>query len=96
VARVIVTPRAVADLRAMIDALGLPPDALRRVQRSLRTLERFPRAGRVLAGRWAGTRFLVGPWSWMVLVYVPDEGDDAVFVVAAHDARSSSAATGPP
>lgn len=95
-ARVVVAPRAVDDLRAMIDGLGLPPDAMRRVQRSLRTVERFPRAGRALSGRWADTRFLVGSWPWMMLIYVHDEEDDAVFVVAAHDARSSSAATGAP
>jgi len=94
VARVIVTPRAVADLRGLVVALGLAPDALRRVQRSLRMLERFPRAGRELTGRWAGTRFLIGPWPWMVLIYVHDEADDAVYVVAVHDGRSSSSATG--
>jgi len=44
--RVIVTPRAVADLRELVTTLALPPDAFRRVQRSLRILERFPRAGR--------------------------------------------------
>ena len=91
--RVIVTPRAVADLGELVDALGLPPGALRRVQRSLRVLERFPLAGRALTGRWEGTRFLIGPWSWMILVYLQDEADDAVYVVAVHDGRSSSAAT---
>ena len=91
--RVIVTPRAVADLGELVDGLGLPPGAPRRVQRSLRMLERFPLAGRALTGRWEGTRFLIGPWSWMILVYLHDEVDDAVYVVAVHDGRSSSAAT---
>lgn len=90
-ARVIVTPRAVADLRYLIDGLGLPGNALARVQRSFRTLERFPLAGRELTGRWAGNRFLIGPW--MILVYVHDADDDAAFVVAVEDGRSSSAAT---
>jgi plasmid stabilization system protein ParE len=93
VARVIVTPRAVADLQGLVDALGLPETTLQRVQRSLRMLERFPRAGRALTGRWQGTRFLIGPWPWMILVYVHDADDDAVFVVAVHDGRSSSSAT---
>jgi plasmid stabilization system protein ParE len=92
--RVVITPRAVADLEALVEGLRLAPDAPRRVQRSLRTLERFPRAGRALTGRWEGTRFLIGPWPWMILVYVSDEADDAVYVVAIHDGRSSSAATG--
>ena len=93
-ARVILTPRALEDLRDLRQGLGLPPDVLDRVRRSLATLERFPLAGRALEGRWAPARFLVGPWPWMLLVHVHDEADDAVYVVAVHDARSSSAATG--
>ena len=92
-ARVVVTPRAVADLRRLVDDLGLPANALVRVQRSLRMLERFPLAGRALTGRWEGTRFVIGPWPWMVLVYVHDSDDDAVYVVAVHDGRSASSAT---
>ena len=92
-ARVVITPRAVADLHALITGLGLPANALMRVQRSLRLLERFPLAGRALTGRWEGTRFVIGPWPWMVLVYVHDSDDDAVYVVAVHDGRSASSAT---
>jgi plasmid stabilization system protein ParE len=92
-ARVIVTPRALEDLRGLIDALGLPPSTLRRMQLSLRILEPFPLAGRALAGQWEGTRFLIGPWPWMILIYFHDEADDAAYVVAVHDGRSSSAAT---
>ena len=91
--RVVVTPRAVADLGELIETLGLRANALRRVQASLRILERFPLAGRALTGAWAGTRFLIGPWPWLILIYVHDEHDDAVYVVAAHDGRGSSAAT---
>jgi hypothetical protein len=93
VPRVIVTPRAVQDLRALMVGLGLTADAPRRVQRSLGILERFPFAGRQLAGRWQGTRFLIGPWPWMILVYVHDEADDAVYVVAIHDGRGGSPAS---
>ena len=91
--RVVLTPRAVADLDALVVGLGLAPGALSRVQRSLRVLERFPRAGRAFTGRWEGMRFLIGPWPWMILVYVHDEGDDVAYVVAVHDGRSGSAAT---
>jgi plasmid stabilization system protein ParE len=93
VARVVATPRAVADLHRLIDDLGLPANALARVQRSLRMLERFPLAGRALTGRWEGTRFAIGPWPWMILVYVHDSDDDAVYVVAVNDGRSASSAT---
>jgi hypothetical protein len=91
--RVVVTPRAVADLAELVETLGLPPNALRRVQTSLRILERFPLAGRALTGAWDGTRFLIGPWPWLVLIYLHDEHNDAVYLVAAHDGRGSSAAT---
>jgi plasmid stabilization system protein ParE len=94
VVRVLVTPRALQDLHELIEALGLPPSTPSRVQRSLRILERFPSAGRALTGRWEGTRFLIGPWPWMILVYLHDEADDAVYVVSIHDGRSSSSATG--
>ena len=92
-ARVVVTPRAVADLRALVQTLGLPANTLERVQRSLRMLERFPLAGRALTGRWEGTRFVIGPWPWMILVYLHDPDDDAVYVVAVHDGRNASSAT---
>jgi hypothetical protein len=59
----------------------------------LRILERFPPAGRALTGRWEDTRFLIGPWPWMIIVYVHDEADDVVYVVAVHDGRSAPSAT---
>jgi plasmid stabilization system protein ParE len=92
-ARVIVTPRALDDLQELIVTLGLPDSTLPRVQRSLRILESFPLAGRALAGRWSGLRFLIGPWPWLILLYVHDAHDDAVHVVAAHDGRSSTSAS---
>src|SRR3954471_22322953 len=91
--RVTVTPRAVADLKHLIQVLGLPDSTLLRVQRSLRILESFPLAGRALTGRWEGVRFLIGPWPWLILLYVHDADDDAVYLVAAHDGRSSTSAT---
>lgn len=49
--------------------------------------------GPELFGRWAGMRFLLGPWRWLVLVYVFLEDEDRVVVVTIQDARSSGAAT---
>ena len=91
--RVIVTPRALADLDDLIEFLALPPTTLKRVQRSLRVLERFPLAGRALGGRWTGLRFMIGPWPWLILIYLVEAEEDTVYVVAAHDGRNSSAAT---
>ena len=55
-------------------------------------LETFPLSGSQLQGRWAPTRFVLGPWPWLILLYDYDESADRVFVVAAHDARSATSA----
>jgi len=92
-AQIIVTPRAQRDLDDAIAALHLPDDAWSRVARSLRALETFPLAGAELRGGWAPTRFVLGPWPWMLLLYRYEESSDRVFVVAMHDARSATSAT---
>jgi len=53
----------------------------------------FPLAGAELEGQWAPTRFVLGPWSWMVLLYHYEESSDRVYLVAMHDARSASSVT---
>jgi hypothetical protein len=35
---------------------------------------------------------VVGPWGWLIVVYVYVEAEDRVVVVAFHDARTSDAA----
>lgn len=90
-AQVVVTPRARRDIDEAISALELPGDSWLRIARSLRVLEAFPLAGPELEGRWAPTRFVLGPWSWMILLYRHDAQSDRVFVVAMHDARSAAA-----
>lgn len=92
-ATIIVTPQARRDVEEAASTLSLPTDVWSRVARSLRVLETFPLAGAELRGRWSPTRFVVGPWSWMVLLYRYEESSDRIFVVAMHDARSASAAT---
>jgi plasmid stabilization system protein ParE len=93
VARVELSAAAVEDLRALIRTHSLPEDATARVVRSLRPLERFPSMGPPLSGRWDGFRFVLGPWRWMLLVYVVLQPDDRVVVVTIQDARSSTAVT---
>ncbi len=92
-ARVALARAAVEDLDGLIRTLSLPADTRARVVRSLRPLERFPLIGPALHGRWEGFRFLLGPWRWLVLVYVVIEPEDRVVVVTVQDARSSTAAT---
>jgi plasmid stabilization system protein ParE len=93
VARIIVTPQARRDVDDAIATLHLPDDAWSRVARSLRVLETFPLAGAELPGRWVPTRFILGPWSWMLLLYRNEESSDRVFVIAMHDARSATSMT---
>ena len=84
---------AVEDRDTLVRTHSLPTDTRTRVARSLRPLERFPRMGPELGGRWEVFRFLLGPWRWMLLIYVFVEPEDRVVVVTIQDARSSSAAT---
>jgi len=94
VATVELTRLAMDELETLIRTHSLPADTKQRVQASLRPLERFPRVGPELSGRYSGLRFLLGPWRWLLLVYTLDEANDRVTVVSVQDARSSGAATG--
>lgn len=92
-ATVVLAPTALEDIDRIVATYTLPLDARARIKASLQPLGRFPRLGVELSGRWEGFRFLVGPWSWMLLVYVFDEDADRVTVVTVQDARSAQAAT---
>jgi mRNA-degrading endonuclease YafQ of YafQ-DinJ toxin-antitoxin module len=93
VAEVRVSEIAAARLERVIQTHSLPPDTRDRVRRSLRIAERFPYAGHELAGEWAGFRFILGPWRWLLVVYSYDQSKDVVDVVTIQDARSSQAVT---
>jgi len=93
VARVEVSAAAAEGLQTLIVTLSLHPGTRERVRRSLRLLERFPLMGAELSGRWSGFRFLLGPWRWLLMVYVFFEQEDRVVVVTFQDGRSSGAAT---
>jgi hypothetical protein len=82
---------AVEDLDGLIRTHSLPPDTRARVARPLRALESFPLMGPALSGRWDGFRFLLGPWRWMLLVYVYIQAEERVVVVTIQDARSLTA-----
>jgi hypothetical protein len=93
VARVELAVAAVEDLDSLIRTHSLPADTRARVGRSLRPLAEFPNIGPALTGRRDGYRFILGPWRWLILVYVFIEAEDRVVVVTIQDARSSSAVT---
>lgn len=89
-----VTRLARDELRELIKTRQLPVDTRERVSRSLFTLEEFPRAGKQLAGVWRDCRALIGPWGWLIVVYMYIAAEDRVVVIAFHDARTSEAASG--
>jgi hypothetical protein len=93
VAGIELSARAVENLDRLIETHSLPANTRRRVRSSLRLLERFPRAGAPLEGRWEGYRFVLGPWRWLILVYVYIVEDDRVVVVTIQDGRTSRAST---
>ena len=92
-ATVILTPTAVADLRQLIATHTLPADTLQRFKRSVSALQQFPEIGAPLDGRWAAFRFVLGPWRWMLVVYLYDASSDRVAIVTIQDARAGVAAT---
>jgi plasmid stabilization system protein ParE len=89
VATVVVTPTARRNLDDLIETLSLPPSTRDRLKVSLEPLRRFPRLGGELDGRWAGYRFVLGPWRWMIVVYQYDEALDQLAIVTIRDARSA-------
>jgi hypothetical protein len=90
--RIEVTRQARDELRGLVKTRQLPTDTRERVSRSLLILEEFPRAGKQLSGVWRDCRALIGPWGWLVVVYMCIEAEDRVVVIAFHDARTSDAA----
>ena len=88
-----VTRQARDELRKLIQTRQLPDDTRQRVARSLLTLEEFPRAGKQLSGLWRDCRALIGPWGWLIVVYMYIEAKNRVVIIAFHDARTSDAAT---
>lgn len=92
-ATVVVARRARSDLADLIETRDLPANTRERVRASIEPLAAFPRIGKRLTGRWRGFRLILGPWAWMLLVYVDDEPTDTVTIVAIHDARTISSAT---
>jgi hypothetical protein len=87
-----ITRLARDQLHELIETRQLPADTRERIARTLFTLEEFPRAGKQLAGVWRDCRALIGPWGWLILVYMYIEAEDRVVVIAFHDARTSDAA----
>jgi hypothetical protein len=93
VPRVVVAPGAADDLAALIRSHSLPLDTPERFKKSIAPLAALPLLGPALDRRWDGHRYTLGPWRWMIIVYVFDAELDEVGIVAVQDGRSSSAVT---
>jgi len=91
-ARVDWAESAVSALDQLILSHSLPTDTRRRVKSSLRPLERFARIGPEITRLADGKelRFVIGPWPWLVIVYLYDEAVDQVIVVSPEDGRSAT------
>ncbi len=87
-----VTRLARDELRELIETRQLPVNTRDRVSCSLLILEEFPRAGKQLSGVWRDCRALIGPWGWLIAVYMYVEAENRVVVIAFHDAGTSHAA----
>ncbi|MBA2719535.1 MAG: type II toxin-antitoxin system RelE/ParE family toxin [Chloroflexi bacterium] len=90
-ASVVVTPTARRNLADLIETHSLPASTTERLRRALEPLGEFPALGAPLEGRWAGFRFVLGPWRWMIVVCRFDEAIDQVAVVTIRDGRSARA-----
>ena len=90
---VVVAPAALKALERLIESRSLPTSTHARVVATFDGLRLFPERGAPLAGRWSGFRYVLGPWSWLLIVYVYDSPSDTVQIVTLQDARSAIAAT---
>jgi len=93
VAKLVIAPAAASDLAVLIRELKLPSDARLRVRTRLRQLADFPESGEELTGRWQGFRYILGPWRWMLIVFVYDKDADQVNIVTIQDSRAARSAT---
>jgi plasmid stabilization system protein ParE len=92
-ALVLVSPRANSDLNELIATHNLPANTRERVKARLRRLADFPQTGQKLSGNWEGFRYTLGPWRWMLIVFLFDEEADEVIVATIQDSRSARAVT---
>jgi plasmid stabilization system protein ParE len=86
------TERALTDLDQLVLTHHLPPDTRDRLEDSARPLERFPRFGPEIGNLPGGAelRFLIGPWPWLILIYLYIESEDRIGVVSVEDGRAAS------
>lgn len=92
-ARVEWSEGALGELERLVLTHSLPADTRSRIDGSLRRLRRFPRIGPAIRvdGDGDELRFLLGPWPWLVIVYLHLVAEQRVVVVSVEDARAATA-----
>jgi len=87
---------ALSGLDILVLSHSLPADTRDRIEASARPLKRFPRLGPKLRRYPDGgeVRFLIGPWPWLVIVYLYLETDDLAIIVSIEDGRAAISTTG--
>lgn len=82
---------ALGNLDTLRTTHSLPADTRDRVDASAAPLARFPRLGPELRTLPDGElRFLIGPWPWLLVIYVYLAADDRVVIVSIEDGRAAS------
>jgi plasmid stabilization system protein ParE len=84
--------QAIASLDQVILSHSLPSDTRARIEHSAQVLKRFPRFGPELSTLADGAelRFLVGPWPWLLIVYLYIADENRAVVVSIEDGRAAS------
>ncbi len=82
----------VEQLKTLIQTHSLPEDTRERVAHAVRLLAEFPEIGQALESPRPGLRVLLGPWRWMLIVYVYVAADDKAIIVGFEDGRSANLA----
>jgi plasmid stabilization system protein ParE len=84
--------RALLNLDRLVVSHHLPGDTRERIESSARPLERFPRFGPEIRTFPDGgeLRFLIGPWPWLLIVYLYLGSEDRVGVVSIEDGRAAT------
>jgi plasmid stabilization system protein ParE len=71
---------------------SLSADSRTRIEQSAGPLAQFPRLGPELQSRPEGElRFLIGPWPWLVIVYLYRPNEDRLVIVSIEDGRAAAA-----
>ena len=84
--------RALSDLHELVPTHHLPADTRDRIESSAKPLERFPRFGPEVGKLPDGAElhFLIGPWPWLMIIYLYIESEDRIGVVSIEDGRAAT------